>query len=419
MQNTATAGAVTETAQAQVSGPQIAAVATALPILILLSISHLLNDVMQSLVQAIYPLIKDAQGLDYTQIGMITFVFQVTASVFQPFVGMYTDRSPKPYSMVAGMAFTLVGLITLGYATSYPVVLLAAALVGTGSSIFHPEATRIARMASGGRQGFAQSLFQLGGQGGSALGPLLAAWVVVPRGQRSVVVFAGIALVAMLILSKIGAWYKEQLAFRPAKPKAATPTTVAGAPSPRVVVASIALLIVLMFSKNAYTSSLSSFYTFYAIDRFKVSVETSQYMLFAYLASNAVGVLIGGPLGDRIGRRRIIWASILGALPFTLLLPYANLYWTVALTMMIGIVMASAFAAILIYAMELLPGRVGLIGGLFYGLTFGLGGISAAMLGVIADKTSIGTVFWLCSFLPLIGLLTWFLPELRKDAKAA
>lgn len=391
------------------------AASTVLPILVLLSIGHMLNDMMQSLLPAIYPIIKQQHGLDFTQIGLLTFAFQISASLFQPLIGHLTDKRPQPFAMVVGMAFTFFGLLMLAYAANYGWLLAGAMLVGTGSSIFHPEATRIARYASGGRQGFAQSLFQLGGQGGAALGPLLAAWIVVPRGQSSVALFAVAAVAAMIIFFHIGRWYAAYLLTRVTRSSSHATISGANTASPLLIGVAVGLLIVLMFSKNAYTASLNTYYTFYLIERFKVSIETSQVMLFFYLAANAVGVLIGGPLGDRIGRRRIILASILGALPFTLMLPYANLFWTGVLTVVIGLVMASAFAAILVYGMELLPGRVGLIGGLFYGLTFGLGAISAALLGLLADRIGIVNVFGLCALLPAIGLLTWFLPEIRDD----
>ena len=385
---------------------------TTLPILFALSGAHLLNDMMQSLVPAIYPIIKDAHGLTFSQIGMITFTFQLTASLFQPAVGLYTDRNPMPYSMVVGMFFTLAGLIVLGWAESYPLLLVGAAMVGTGSSIFHPEATRVARAASGGRQGLAQSIFQLGGQTGGALGPVLAAFIVVPRGQDSVAWFAVAALMAMLVLSYVGRWYAALIPSLMA-------ARASGADRPRVktrtgVLFAIAILIVLMFSKSAYQASMTSYYTFFLIDKFGASVGTAQRMLFIYLAAGAFGVLVGGPLGDRIGRRRIIWFSILGALPFSLMMPYASFFWTGVLSTLVAFIMASAFAAILVFAMELLPGRVGLIGGLFYGLVFGLGAVAAALWGALADQTSIKTVFELCAWLPLIGLLTWFLPDIRS-----
>ena len=390
--------------------------ATAFPVLVALSVAHMLNDMMQSLVSAIYPVIKDAHGLDFAQIGLITFTFQTAAFLFQPFIGWATDKRPQPYSMVAGMGFTLTGLVVLASASSFPVILAAAALIGTGSAIFHPEATRVARMASGGRQGLAQSLFQVGGQVGGALGPLLAALVVVPKGQGSVVYFSMAALVAASVLVFVGRWYASYLAER-AKPKAADARAGAAAVSPggsrRAIATAVAVLVILMFSKTAYTASLNSFYTFYLIEKFQVSVATSQTLLFVYLAAAAVGILIGGPLGDRIGRRQIIWVSILGSLPFTAMLPFANLVWTVVLTIIIAIVMASAFAAILVYAMELLPGNVGLIAGLFYGLVFGLGGISAAGLGWLADHIGVQQVYAICAFLPAIGLLAWVLPDIR------
>lgn len=385
---------------------------TTLPVLFGLSLAHLLNDMMQSLVPAIYPIIKEAHGLDFGQIGLITFTFQMTASLFQPAVGLYTDKRPMPYSMVMGMAFTLLGLIALAWAPSYSMLILGAAMVGTGSSIFHPEATRVARVASGGRQGLAQSIFQVGGQSGGALGPVLAAFIVVPRGQASVALFALAALAAMFVLFNVGKWYARQVpAILAARSRGAEDSPV---PTSAGVLFAVSLLIVLMFSKSAYQAAITSYYTFFLIDKFDASISTAQLMLFIYLAAGAVGVLVGGPLGDRVGRRRIIWFSILGALPFSLLMPHVSFFWTVVLSTCVAFIMASAFAAILIFAMELLPGRVGLIGGLFYGLTFGLGAVSAAMLGQIADATSIQFVFLMTSFLPAIGLLTWLLPDIRS-----
>jgi FSR family fosmidomycin resistance protein-like MFS transporter len=387
---------------------------TTFPILVALSFSHLLNDMMQSLVPAIYPIIKDAYHLDFGQIGLITFTFQLTASLFQPLVGAYTDRKPQPYSLVAGMGMTLLGLIVLANAGSYGMLLLGAGLVGTGSSIFHPESTRMARMASGGRHGFAQSLFQVGGQTGSAVGPLLAAFIVVPHGQGSVAWFSVAALLARIVLFHVGQWYARQSPPRRGSSAAPASNPEFARIRPKVAIA-VGILVLLMFSKSAYSASFSSYYTFYLMGQFNVSVQASQLMLFLFLVSSAAGSLIGGHLGDRIGRRKIIWFSILGALPFTVALPYVNLLWTGIFTVIIAAIMASAFPAILIYAMELLPGRVGMIAGMFYGLSFGLGGLSAAFLGELADVTSITTVYHLCAFLPLLGLLTWFLPDIRRQ----
>jgi MFS transporter, FSR family, fosmidomycin resistance protein len=383
----------------------------AFPILLALSFTHLLNDMMQSLLPAIYPIIKHGYGLDFGQIGLITLAFQLTASLFQPLVGFYTDRHPQPYSLVAGMGSTLLGLIVLANAGSYLMVLIGAVFIGTGSSVFHPESTRMARLASGGYHGFAQSLFQVGGQAGQALGPLLAALIVVPHGQASLSWFSLTALLAMCVLFQVGHWYKRQVL---------APVTIKGAgalpkrSSRRRVAFAVAILVVLMFSKSAYTASLSSYYTFYLIGNFQISVQASQLFLFLFLVAQALGSLIGGHLVDRIGRREIIWFSILGAVPFTLLLPHAGLFWTAVLTVIIGMIMASAFPAILVYALELLPGKVGMIAGLFYGVSFGLGALSAAMLGELADITSIATVYRLCAYLPLIGLLTWFLPKIDR-----
>jgi FSR family fosmidomycin resistance protein-like MFS transporter len=385
-------------------------------IVLALSFAHFLNDMMQSLLPAIYPIIKDAYGLDFGQIGLITLAFQMTASALQPFVGMITDRRPQPYSTVAGMGCTFVGLIVLAHAGSYAMLLVGAALIGTGSSVFHPESTRMARLASGGRHGFAQSLFQVGGQAGQALGPLLAAFIVVPRGQGSISWFSLVALFAMLVLLQVGTWYKRQ-SPQPVKPRKSGGAAGSAVPRAAGAAFAITILFVLLFSKNAYTASLSSYYTFYLIGTFGVSVQFSQMLLFLFFVAQALGSLIGGHLGDRIGRRQIIWFSILGAMPFTLILPFANLFWTAVLTIVIGMIMASAFPAILVYALELLPGKVGMIAGLFYGVSFGLGALSAALLGELADLTSITTVYKLCAFLPLIGLLTWFLPKIERRAQ--
>jgi len=389
----------------------------AMPVLIALSATHLLNDMMQSLIPAIYPIIKTAYGLDFGQIGLITLTFQITASLFQPLVGAYTDKNPMPYSMVAGMGFTLTGLIGLAYAGSYPLLLLSAACVGLGSSIFHPEATRMARSASGGRHGLAQGIFQVGGQTGGALGPLLAAFIIVPRGQASLAWFSAAALLAMVLLAWTAGRHAELQRVQASAKAARKSAAVAAAPARAAgsVAFAVTILVILLFSKNAYSQSFSSFYTFYLIGKFGISVQSSQIMLFLFLASSAAGALFGGILGDRIGRNKIIWFSILGALPFTLALPFADLFWTGVLTVIINMIMSSAFAAILIYAMELMPGRIGLVGGLFYGLSFGLGGIAAAMLGELTDRIGIDAVYRICSFLPAIGLLAWFLPKLGRE----
>ena len=400
--------------------PARIAQAAAMPVLIALSATHLLNDMMQSLIPAIYPIIKVAYGLDFGQIGLITLTFQITASLFQPLVGAYTDKNPMPYSMVAGMGFTLAGLIGLAYAGSYPLLLLSAGCVGLGSSIFHPEATRMARNASGGRHGLAQGIFQVGGQTGGALGPLLAAFIIVPRGQASLAWFSAAALVAMMLLTWTAGRYAQLQRQRAAAPKAkAGPAAAPPARSKAAVAFAITILVILLFSKNAYSQSFSSFYTFYLIGKFGVSVQSSQIMLFLFLGSSAAGALYGGILGDRIGRNTIIWFSILGALPFTLMLPFADLFWTGVLTIVINLIMSSAFAAILIYAMELMPGRIGLVGGLFYGLSFGLGGVAAALLGELADRIGIDAVYAICAFLPAIGLLAWFLPKLTPQGAGA
>ncbi|MDB5413952.1 MAG: transporter [Rubritepida sp.] len=390
---------------------------TTFAVILSLSFCHLLNDMMQSLVPAIYPILKDAYGLDFAQIGLITLAFQCTASLFQPVVGIYTDRHPMPYSLPIGMSSTLVGLLLMANAHSYPIILLAAALIGLGSSVFHPEASRVARLASGGRYGMAQSLFQVGGNTGSAAGPLLAAFVVVPHGQSSLVWFSAAALLAMLILVQVGSWYARNRVSR-APVRKADAAAGHGLSRNRVGLA-ILVLVALLFSKNVYTASLNSYFTFYLIGRFQVSVQLAQIFLFVFLGSLALGTLVGGIIGDRVGRRPVIWFSILGALPFTLALPYANLFWTVVLSVMIGLIMSSAFSAILVYAQDLLPGRVGLVAGVFFGFSFGLGGLGAAALGELADRTSIATVYLICSFLPLLGLLAVFLPKLEEPARGA
>jgi FSR family fosmidomycin resistance protein-like MFS transporter len=385
---------------------------TIFSILLAISFSHLLNDTMQSLIPSTYPLLKHSLHLNFGQLGLVTFCFQLTASLLQPFVGLYTDKKPQPYSLAAGMCFTLVGLVMLSRAGSYPLVLVAVGFVGIGSSIFHPEASRLAYMASGGKRGMAQSIFQLGGNAGTSLGPLLAAQIVAPYGQSNIIWFGLFALLAIVILFRTGMWYSHNLRLR--QKKAAAPRIETTPLSRTKVAVSLLILLVLMFSKYFYMSSMSSYYTFFVIDKFHVSVQTSQMLLFLFLFAVAAGTMIGGPVGDRIGRKYVIWVSILGVAPFTLLLPYANLFWTGVLTVCIGLILASAFSAILVYAQELVPGKVGLIAGLFFGLAFGMGGIGAAVLGHLADKTSIHYVFHLCSFLPLLGLFTGFLPDLSK-----
>lgn len=388
---------------------------TVLAILLALSLSHCLNDVMQSLIPAVYPLLKDNYGLNYFQVGLITFTFQCTASLLQPLVGMYTDRHPKPYSLAIGMCSTFAGLNMLAFASTFPTILVAAAMVGVGSSVFHPEASRVARLASGGKYGFAQSLFQVGGNGGSALGPLLAAFVVVPWGQASIAALSVLALVGIGVLSYVGRWYAAHLSELKLRPKVSA-EVVRQALSPWRVRSAILILLLLVFSKYFYLVSLSSYYTFYLIENFGVSVRTSQLLLFVFLGAVAAGTLLGGPVGDRIGFKAVIWVSILGVLPFTLVLPYANLFWTAVLTVPIGLILASAFSAIIVYAQELVPSRVGMIAGLFFGFAFGMAGIGAAVLGWMADQWGIDRVYHICSFLPLVGLLTGFLPG--KDRKS-
>jgi FSR family fosmidomycin resistance protein-like MFS transporter len=388
---------------------------TIFPILLAISFSHLLNDTIQSLIPAIYPVVKDSYGLSFAQIGLITFTFQLASSILQPFVGMYTDRKPQPFALAIGMGITLTGLLTLANASNFHMILLAVALVGCGSAVFHPEASKMAYMASGGKRGLAQSVFQLGGNAGSSLGPLLAAWIIVPYGQFSVAWFSLIALLAIIVLSWVGKWYKNQLLLASARRKQIAILTSTF--SKQKIVMAIAILLVLIFSKYFYMASLTSYFTFYLIDKFHVSVQTSQIYLFIFLFSVAAGTLIGGPIGDRFGRKYVIWGSILGTAPFALLLPHANLFWTVILIIPIGVILASAFSAILVYAQELIPGKVGLVSGLFFGFAFGMGGIGSALLGKLADMTSINYVFQVCAFLPLIGLITGFLPNIEGTKK--
>jgi FSR family fosmidomycin resistance protein-like MFS transporter len=387
---------------------------THLTVLVVLGLTHLLNDLMQSLIAASYPILKEAYALDFVQIGMITLTFQIAGSLLQPVIGMVTDRHPAPYSPVVGMMFTLSGLVSLAFAQSYGTILVSVALIGIGSSIFHPEATRMARYAAGRRQGLAQGIFQVGGQAGGALGPVLAALIIVPWGQQSLAWFAAAALTSMALLIWIGS-RQQQISAEFASMRSDRKAD-AGAVrhAPATIAVGLCVLTFLMFTKNAYGESFRSFYTFYLMDRFGLSIPSAQMMLFIFLLASAAGALIGGIVGDRIGRYRIIWISVLGPLPLTLVLPYADLFWTGVLTVMINLIMASAFASILIYAMELLPNRIGLIGGLFYGLNFGLGGIAAAILGVLAESYGVETVYRICSLLPLAGLLAWFLPRIQE-----
>ena len=381
-------------------------------ILAAISISHLLNDMIQSLLPAIYPILKSSFHLDFTKIGLITLTYQLTASLLQPLIGHYTDTRPKPYSLPFGMGFTLVGLALLSRASNFPTILCAAALVGMGSAVFHPESSRVARLASGGQHGLAQSVFQVGGNAGSSLGPLLAAFVVLPGGQHSIIWFTLAALLAIVLLTRVGSWYKQH------DRDVVKAKTVTKHPelSSRTVAISLTILIALMFSKFVYLASLSSYYTFYLISKFHVPVQSAEIHLFIFLGAVAVGTIAGGPIGDRVGRKYVIWCSILGVLPFSLVLPHANLFWTSVLTVFIGLILASAFSAIVVYAQELVPGRVGMISGLFFGFAFGLGGLGAAALGKLADSTSIFFVYRVCAFLPAIGLLTGFLPNLDRRA---
>jgi FSR family fosmidomycin resistance protein-like MFS transporter len=402
-----------ETAKAQA---QQVAEKTVFSILLALSFSHLVNDTTQSLIPAIYPLVKDSLHLTFSQIGLITLTYQMTASLLQPLVGLYTDKHPMPYSLAIGMCFTLVGLVSLSQAHHFYLVLASVALVGVGSSIFHPEASRLAYMASGGRHGMAQSLFQLGGNAGSSLGPLLAAMIIVPKGQYSLSWFALAPLLAIVVMFFISAWYKNNTHRIRSKSKASNGVEHIPLAKGKVIFA-LAILLVLIFSKYFYMASMSSYYTFYLIDKFHLSVQSAQVYLFIFLFAVAAGTFIGGPVGDRIGRKYVIWISILGVAPFSLLLPHANLLWTAVLSVFIGVILSSAFSAILVYAQELVPGKVGMIAGLFFGLAFGMGGIGSALMGKLADNTSISHVFDVCAYLPLIGLLTGLLPDVGQSRK--
>lgn len=380
-------------------------------ILFAISAGHLLNDTIQSLLPAIYPVLKDELHLSFAQIGLITLAFQLTASILQPLVGAFTDRYPQPFSLAAGTVFTLGGVGLLAVAHSFGVVLTAAALIGFGSSIFHPEASRVARMASGGRHGFAQSLFQVGGNAGSALGPLLASVVIAHRAQAHIGWFALLPLISFFVMRRVGSWYVDHLA---ARSRAGARKAAVSPVSRNRVIAAVVVLALLIFSKHFYLACITSYYTFYLIETFHVSVQSAQLYLFLFLAAVAAGTIIGGPVGDRIGRKYVIWVSILGVAPFALLLPYANLFWCAVLSVIIGVVIASAFSAILVYAQELIPHRVGMVSGIFFGFAFGMGGIGSAALGELADQTSVSYVFKVCAFLPLLGLLTAFLPNIEQ-----
>lgn len=385
---------------------------TILRVLLALSFAHMLNDTLQAVIPALYPLLKDNFGLSFAQIGLITFTYQLTGSLLQPLVGGYTDRRPLPYSLAIGMGSTLIGLVLFSQAAHFGSLVIAAAFTGTGSAIFHPEASRLARLASGGRHGFAQSVFQVGGNFGTSLGPLLAALIVVPHGQGNLLWFTVLAIAGIGLLTRLGRWYQQHLDTARSRPKAAAHHLTSPLPRKRVILA-LTVLAVLIFSKYFYLASITNYYTFYLIARFGLSVQQSQICLFVFLFSVAAGTIIGGPVGDRIGRKWVIWVSILGIAPFTIALPYTGLTGTILLTVVIGTVLASAFSAILVYATELVPGKVGMIAGLFFGFAFGMAGIGSALLGKLADHTSIDTVYHVCSFLPLLGIVTVFLPDLR------
>lgn len=386
---------------------------TVYPILLMVCITHLLNDMMQSVIPAVYPLLKEKFGFTFAQIGVITLVFQLTSSLLQPVAGRLADRHPRPYSLAAGMCFTLAGLLALSVAPGFVAILAAVGLIGCGSSVFHPESSRVAQLASGGRKGLAQSIFQVGGNAGSAMGPLLAALIVIPFGQVSIGWFALAALLAIFILVKIGHWYRRQLAAA-ARKSAVAAVTAAHGLSKRKIRTAFVILGVLVFSKYFYIASMTNYFTFFLMDKFAVSVQGAQYCLFAFLAASAAGTFIGGPLGDRIGRKYVIWGSILGAAPFTLMLPYVGLVWTIALAVVIGLVISSAFSAILVYATDLMPGKVGMIAGVFFGLMFGLGGLGSAFFGWLADRTSIEFIFQISTLLPLLGVITGFLPDVES-----
>ncbi|MBS7786285.1 MFS transporter [Flavobacterium sp. CYK-55] len=384
---------------------------TAYSILFSISFAHLLNDLIQSIIPSVYPILKENYHLSFSQIGLITFAFQLTASLFQPFVGYYTDKYPKPFSQIYGMFFSLLGIVVLSIANSFYWILLSVCLIGTGSAIFHPESARISNMASGGKRGLAQSIFQVGGNFGTALGPLLVALIVVPNSQKYILWFVLAATIALGIISKIAFWYRDHLLMRTAK------SALVFQPhhlSQKVVNRSIAILLIVIFSKFFYSACLSTYYTFYLIDKFHLSIKQAQFHMFIYLIAYAIGTILGGPLGDKFGRKYVIWFSVFGATPFALLLPYVNLFWTDVLMVVIGIIISSAFPAILVYAQELIPKKLGMISGLFYGFAFGMGALGSALIGLLADHTSVQYVYFVCSFLPIIGVICYFLPNLKK-----
>src|SRR5574343_435837 len=384
---------------------------TVYSILFAISFAHLLNDLIQAIIPSVYPILKEKYHLSFSQIGLITFAFQFSASIFQPLVGYYTDKHPKPFSQIYGMLFSLAGIVSLSFADNFYWILLSVVFIGTGSSIFHPESARISNLASGGKRGLAQSIFQVGGNFGTALGPLLVALIVVPNGQRHILWFIIAAMIGLAIISKIAFWYRDHLVYR--KNKVQPFINLHNLPKRKVQV-SIAILLIVIFSKFFYSASLSSYYTFYIIDKFHLSIKEAQYHMFIYLIAYAVGTILGGPLGDKIGRKYVIWLSVFGAAPFALLLPYVNLFWTDVLMWVIGIIISSAFPAILVYAQELLPKKLGMVSGLFYSFAFGMGALGSALLGNLADATSIQYVYHVCSFLPLIGIICYFLPNLKK-----
>ncbi|MDD2821348.1 MAG: MFS transporter [Flavobacterium sp.] len=383
---------------------------TVYPILFSIAFAHLLNDLLQAVIPASYPILKENFNLTFTQIGLITLAYQLAASILQPVVGLYTDKKPKPFSQIFGMLFTLSGIVLLSYASNFSMIILSVVLVGIGSSIFHPEASRISFLASGGKRGLAQSIFQLGGNAGTAIGPLLVALIVVPNTQYYIIWFVVVAIIGLMVLSRIALWYQNHLSLRATKKAAIDLPNL----SQTKIVISVTILLVLIFSKFFYMASMSSYFTFYLIEKFHLSVQDAQFHLVLFLAACAVGTLIGGPLGDKFGRKYVIWFSVLGAAPFTLLLPFVDLFWTGILSVVIGVIISSAFPAILVYAQELLPKKLGMVSGLFYGFAFGMGGLGSALLGNLADHTSITYVYYLCAYLPLIGIIAFFLPNLKK-----